>query len=184
MDCSTSGVPVRHHLPEFVRFKSIESQMLSNHLISAAPFSVCFQSFPESASFPMSQLFASGGDGIIASASASVLPIKTQGWFPLGLTGLISLQSKGLPRVWWGKGTKWMETPGKADLEHQWRSITFPSRTQQMMPNTVKLRAHIDSFKRVPLWRQVVLKAQLSAPWTGPEYKVLSKPKKKQEEAD
>ena len=59
---------------------------------SVAPFSSCFQSFPASGSFPMSQLFSSGGQSIGASASTSILPMNTQGWFPLGLTGLISLQ--------------------------------------------------------------------------------------------
>ena len=62
-------------------------------------FSSCFQSFPASGSFPMSQFFASGGQSIGVSASASVLPMNIQDWFPLGLTGLISLQSKGLSRV-------------------------------------------------------------------------------------
>ena len=56
----------------------------------------CPQSFPASGSFPMSQLFTSGGQSIRASASVSVLPMNIQGWFPLGLSGLISLQSKGL----------------------------------------------------------------------------------------
>ena len=60
---------------------------------SAALFSFCLQSFPASGSFPSSQLFASGGQCIRASASASVLPVNVQNWFPLGLTGLISLQS-------------------------------------------------------------------------------------------
>ena len=66
---------------------------------SDAPFSFCLQSFPESGSFPMSQLFASGGQSIGVSASASVLPMSIQSWFPLRLTGWISLQSKGLSRV-------------------------------------------------------------------------------------
>ena len=60
------------------------------------PFSSCLQSFPGSGSFPISQFFTSGGQSIGASASASVLPMNIQDWFPLGLTGLISLQSKGL----------------------------------------------------------------------------------------
>ena len=66
---------------------------------SVVPFSSCLQSFPASGSFPMSQFFASGGQSIRASASASVLPMNIQGWFPLGLTDLISLLSKGLSRV-------------------------------------------------------------------------------------
>ena len=65
---------------------------------SVVPFS-CLQSFPASGSFPVSQFFASGGQSIWTSASASVLPMNIQDWFPLGWTGLISLQSKGLSRV-------------------------------------------------------------------------------------
>ena len=65
---------------------------------SVALFS-CPQSFPASGSFPVSWLFASGGQIIGASASASVLPMNSQDWFPLGWTGWISLQSKGLSRV-------------------------------------------------------------------------------------
>ena len=60
------------------------------------PFSSCFPSCPGLGLFPMSQFFASGGHRIGTSFSASVLPINIQGWFPLGLTGWISLQSKGL----------------------------------------------------------------------------------------
>ena len=63
------------------------------------PFFSCPQSFPASGSFPMIWLFASGGQSIGASASISVLPMSTQGWFPLRLTGWISLQSKGFSRV-------------------------------------------------------------------------------------
>ena len=66
---------------------------------SAAPLSSCLKSSPESESFPMSQSFTSGGQSIGASVSASVLPVNIQDWFPLGLTGWISLQSKGLSRV-------------------------------------------------------------------------------------
>ena len=66
---------------------------------SVVPFSSCLQSFPASGSFPMSQLFASDGQSIRVSASASVLPMNTQDCSPLGWTGWISLQSKGLSRV-------------------------------------------------------------------------------------
>ena len=65
---------------------------------SVVPFSR-LQSFPASRSFPLSQFFTSGGQSIGVSASASVLPVNSQDWFPLGLTGLISLESKGLSRV-------------------------------------------------------------------------------------
>ena len=66
---------------------------------SVIPFSSCLLSFPTSGCFQMSQLFASGGQSIGVSASTSVLPMSTQDWFPLGWTGLISLQSKGPSRV-------------------------------------------------------------------------------------
>ena len=66
---------------------------------STVPFSFCPQSFPASGSFPMSRFFPSGGQSIRASTSASILLINIQDWFPLGLTGLNSLQSKGFSRV-------------------------------------------------------------------------------------
>ena len=67
-------------------------------LSSAILFSSCLQSFPASGSFPINQLFAAGGQS--TEASASVLPMNIQGWLPFALTGLISLQSKGLSRVY------------------------------------------------------------------------------------
>ena len=76
-----------------------ESVMPSSHLILCHPFSSCPQSFPASGSFPVSQLFTWGGQSIGVSASASVLPMNTQDWFPLEWTGWIFLQSKGLARV-------------------------------------------------------------------------------------
>ena len=94
LDCSTPGFPVHDQLPEFAQthFHWVGDVIqLSHHS--------CFQYFPESGSFQMSQLFASGDQSIGASASASVLPMNIQDWFPLGWTGLISLQSKGLSRV-------------------------------------------------------------------------------------
>ena len=78
-----------------LKLMSIELVMPS----SVFPFSSFPQSFPESGSFPMSWLFASGVQSIRASASASVLPMTLQGWFLLGLTSWLSLQSKGLSRV-------------------------------------------------------------------------------------
>ena len=66
---------------------------------SIGPFSSCFQAFPASGSFPVSQFLTSSGQSIGVSASASVLPMNIQDWFPLGWTDLISLQSKGLSRV-------------------------------------------------------------------------------------
>ena len=83
-------------LPKLV---PIEAVMLSNHRILYHPLLLPPPSFPASGSFPMSQFFASGGQRIGVSASASVLPVNNQDWFPLGLTGWISLQSKGHSRV-------------------------------------------------------------------------------------
>ena len=73
--------------------------MLSSHLILCVPFSSCPHSLLASGSFPMSQLFAWGGQSTGVSASPSVLPMNTQDWSPLGWTGWISLQSKGLSRI-------------------------------------------------------------------------------------
>ena len=82
-----------------LKLMSLESVMPSNHLVFCRPLSFCPQSFPASGSFPVSQFFASGNYSIGTSASAPVLPMNIQGWFPLGLTGLISLLSSGLSRV-------------------------------------------------------------------------------------
>ena len=99
MNCSTPGLPVHHCSWSPPKPMSIESLMPPNHLISVVPFSSCPQSFPASGSFPMSQLFAWGGQSIGVSALASFLPKKSQGWSPSEWTGWISLQSKGLSRV-------------------------------------------------------------------------------------
>ena len=98
MEWSTPGFPVYHQLPEIAQthVHRVGDPTISS---SVVPFSFCLQSLPASGSFSMNQLFASGGQSIRAPASASVLPMKIEGWFPLGLTGLMSLQSKGLSRV-------------------------------------------------------------------------------------
>ena len=99
MNCSTSGFLALHYLLEFaqthVHWVSDDPTISS----SVVPFSSCLQSFPASGSFTMSQLFASGGHFTEVSVSESVFPMNIQDWFPLGLTGLISLLSKGLLRV-------------------------------------------------------------------------------------
>ena len=82
-----------------LKLMSIESVMSSSLSSSVFPFSSHPQSLPASGSFPMSQLFAWGGQSIGVSALASVLPMNTQDWSPLGWTGLVSLHSKGLSRV-------------------------------------------------------------------------------------
>ena len=81
-----------------LKFMSIKSGMPTKHLIICHPFS-CLQTFPASRSFPVSHFLASGSQSIGVSASTSVLPKNMQDWFPLGLTGWTSLQSKGLSRV-------------------------------------------------------------------------------------
>ena len=101
MDCSKPGLPFHHQLSELVQ---IQVHQVSGAIQPSPPLSFPsppphLQSFPASGSFPMSQLFASGGQSIGVSASASVLPVNTQDWTPLGWTGWIFLQSKGLSRV-------------------------------------------------------------------------------------
>ena len=80
-----------------LKFMSIESVIPSNHLILCCP--LLLLSVPASGSFQMSQFFTSGGKSIGVSASASVFPMHSQDWFPLGWTGWIFLQSKGLSKV-------------------------------------------------------------------------------------
>ena len=99
MDCSTPGFPVHHQLLELLKFMSIMSVMPSNQLIFCRPLLFPSSIFPASGFFQMSQFFISGGKSIGVSASISVLPMNIKDWFPLGLTGWISLQSKGLSRV-------------------------------------------------------------------------------------
>ena len=99
MDCSTPGLPVHHQLWSLLKLMAIESVMPSNHLILCPPLLRLPSVIPSIRVFSVSQLFASGGQSIGVSASASVLPMNTQDWFPLGWTGWISLLSKGLSRV-------------------------------------------------------------------------------------
>ena len=102
MDCSTSGFPVLHHLPEFVQTHV--------HWVGDAikPFHSLLTPPPPALNLSQHQglfqwinFFTSGGQSTGASASASVLLMNTQGWFPLGLTGLVSLKSNGLSRVFY-----------------------------------------------------------------------------------
>ena len=97
MDCTTSGFPIFNYLPELAQTHVhwVSDAIQPFHPVTS--FSSCLQSFPASGSFQVSWLFASGGQSI--GDSASVLPMNIQGLFPLGLTGLISLLSKGLSRV-------------------------------------------------------------------------------------
>ena len=100
MDCSMPSSSVLHCLQEFAQIHDHWISRWHYPIISSSviPFSSRLQSFPASGPFPVSQFFASGGQSIGVSASASVLPMNIQDWYSLGLTGLI-LQSKGLSRV-------------------------------------------------------------------------------------
>ena len=96
MDCSTPGFPVLPSPGTWSNSCPLCWWCYPTISSSVIPFSSCPQSFPASGSFPMSQLFASGGQSIGISASASVFPMNVQDWFPLGSIGWISLLSKGL----------------------------------------------------------------------------------------
>ena len=108
---------------------------------SVVPISSCPQSSPASGSFQMSQLFTSGGQSIGVSAAASVLPMNNQAWFPLGWTGWISLQYKGLSRVF--SRRKWQPTPvflpGKV---HGQRSLAGCSPWGYQEPDTTEWLTH------------------------------------------
>ena len=99
MTCSMPGFPTFIMSPSLLSILGIESVIPFNHLILCHPILLLASVFPRIRSFPVSLLFASGGQSIGASASPSVLPMNIQGWFPLSLIGLISLLSKGLSRV-------------------------------------------------------------------------------------
>ena len=97
MNCRPSGLPVLHYLPELAQTHPLNWWWQPTLSSSVTFFSSCPQSFLASGSFPMSRLFPSGGTHV--GASVSVLPMNIQGWFHLGLTGLISLQSKTLKNL-------------------------------------------------------------------------------------
>ena len=97
MDCSTPVFPILHYCQNLLKLRSVELMMPSKHLILCHPLLLLPQAFSASGSFPVRQFFAS--DGQSTGASASVLPMNIEGWFPLGLTVFTFLQSKGLSRV-------------------------------------------------------------------------------------
>ena len=99
MDCTMPSFPIPHYLLEFSQVHVHWSVVPCNHLILYCPLLLLLSIFPSTRVFPVSQLFASGEQSIGASDSAKPLPVSIQGWFPLGLTGLISLQSRELSRV-------------------------------------------------------------------------------------
>ena len=99
MNCSMPGLPVHHQLLEFIQTHIHRFSDAIQPFHTVIPFSSCSQSLPASESFPISQLFSWGGQSTGASALTSFLPKKSQGWSPSEWTGWISLQSKGLSRV-------------------------------------------------------------------------------------
>ena len=116
MNHSTPGLPVHHQLPEPTQTHVPSSQWCHPTISSSVvPFSSCLQSFPASWSFPVSQLFASGGQSIGVSASTSVLPVNTQVWSPLGWTGWI-LQSKGNKAIESPLSTETFSPPSKVHM--------------------------------------------------------------------
>ena len=128
MDCSMPDSPVLYNLLEFAQ---THVHWVWCHPIissSVAPFSSCPQSFPAIGSFPLSWLFGSGSQSIGASASVTVLPMNIQDWFPLGLIGLISLESSSLSRVF-SSTTSWKHQffsahPSLLSNYHMWYMTT------------------------------------------------------------
>ena len=125
MNRSTPGLPVHHQLPEFPQTHVHRVGDASQP--SGVPFS-CPHSLPASGSFPMSQYFASGGQSIGVSASASVRPMNTQDCSPLGWTGWISLQSKGLSK--------------ESFLTPQFKSINFSALSFLHSPTLTSIHDH------------------------------------------
>ena len=115
------------------KFMSIELVMLYNHLIFCCPPLLLPSVFPSISVFSSESVVASGGQSIGASASASGLPMNIQGWFPLGLTGLMSLQSKRLSRVFssttvwkhWLFGAQPLYGPALTSIHDHWKNHTF-----------------------------------------------------------
>ena len=117
MDYRAPGFPVLHHFQELPQTQvHLVSDAIQPSCSLESPFSFWLQSFPASGSFPMSRLFASGGQSIGASASASVLPMNIQGWLPLGWTGLI----KSFRTDQWFDQTISVENWYKVKNYHNW----------------------------------------------------------------
>ena len=138
MDCSTPGFPVHHQSP-WVFSDSRPWRWWCHPTISpsVSPFSSCLQSFPVSGSFPVSQLFTSGGQSIGVSTSASVLPMNTQDWFPLGWTGWISLHpsdsQESSPTLQFkiinSSALTFLYSPTLTSIHDYWKTIAFTRRT-------------------------------------------------------
>ena len=118
---------------------------------SAVPSSFSLQSFPASGSLPVSRFFSSGGQIIGVSASASVLPMNIWDWFPLGLTGLISLQSKGDSPAWRTPWTVWKGKKGLLDsmgLIQEWESPWPLFLSFLLLPTLRSCSSSVDFWER------------------------------------
>ena len=134
-----------------LKLMSIELVMPSNHLILCCPLLLLPSVFPTaSGSFSMSHFFASGGQSIGVSASASVLPVNIQDWFPLGLTGLISLKSEGLSRV----------LSSTTVQKHQFFSVQLSA----ILPSSV-LTGCPGTIRESNTWRET--RCYMTHPWEG-----------------
>ena len=138
-----------------LKLMSIESVMPSNHLILCHPFSFCLQSCPASEYFPRSQFFTSGGQSIGVSASASVLPTNRQDWSPVGLTGLISLQSQGLSRVFSNTTVQKRQSISLLLNENIWTSQSHWKSKIQLLPNWVNSISKINKFFQVKSYKDI-----------------------------
>ena len=126
MDCSMPGFPVHHQLPELTQthIHLVSDAIQPSHPLSS-PSPPAFN-LSQHQSFPVSQLFISGGQSI--GASASVLPMNIQDWFPLGLTGLISLKSKGLFKSLLqhhSSKVSVLYSPSRTSIHDYWRNHSF-----------------------------------------------------------
>ena len=125
MNHSMLGLPVHHKLPELVEthVHQVSDAIQPSHPL-LSPFLSCLQSCPASGSFPVSQFFTSGGQSIGVSASASVLPMNVQDWFPLGLTGWISLQSKQFKSINYS-ALSFLYRPTLTSIHDHWKNHSF-----------------------------------------------------------
>ena len=131
MDCRMPGLPVHHQLPEFTHSRPLSQWCHPTISSSVVPFSSHLPFFPALASFPMSQFFASGGQSIGVSASASVLPVNIQDWFPLGWPSWVSLQPKGLSRLFSNTTVQkhqffsFLYSPTLTSIHDYWKNHSF-----------------------------------------------------------
>ena len=134
MACSTPGYPVHHQLPELTQTQVYQVSDATQPSHPLCPLLLLPSIFPSIRVFQMTQFFASGGQRIGVSASASVLPMNIQNWSPLGWTGWIALQSKGLSRVF----------PNTIAQKHQFFSTQLSSQSNS--------RIHTWLLEKPQLW--------------------------------